>query len=114
MAPVTISLIGSHLNIKTGIFMGWFGPRGLASIVLMLIARESLEGIRVSGTIGLAVITTVIISVFAHGITAGPASNWYARIVATLPSDAPEKESAEELLTFEGTETTENIHQEPY
>ena len=110
MAPVTISLIGSRLNIKTGIFMGWFGPRGLASIVLMLIASESLEGIRVSGTIGLAVITTVIISVFAHGITAGPASNWYARIVATLPSDAPEKESTEELLTFESTETTENIH----
>lgn len=110
MVPVAISLIGSHFNIKTGLFMGWFGPRGLASIVLMLIASESLEGIRVSGTIGVAVITTVIISVFAHGITAGPASNWYARIVATLPSDAPEKESVEELPAFQGTETTENIH----
>lgn len=97
MVPVVISLIGSHLDIRTGLFIGWFGPRGLASIVLMLIAIEKLEGIKVSGTIGLAVITTVIISVFAHGITSGPASNWYARIVATLPPDAPEKEDVEEL-----------------
>ncbi|AAM31587.1 Na(+)/H(+) antiporter [Methanosarcina mazei Go1] len=114
MVPVTISLIGSHLNIKTGLFMGWFGPRGLASIVLMLITVERIEGIRVSGTIGLAVITTVIISVFAHGITAGPVSNWYARIIATLPPDAPEKESVEELTALQGIETTENIHKEPY
>lgn len=114
MVPVVISLTGSHFNIRTGLFMGWFGPRGLASIVLMLITIERFEGIKVSGTIGMAVITTVIISVFAHGITAGPASNWYARIVATLPPDAPEKESVEELQVFQGTETAENIHEEPY
>lgn len=114
MVPVVISLTGSHFNIRTGLFMGWFGPRGLASIVLMLITIERFEGIKVSGTIGLAVITTVITSVFAHGITAGPASNWYARIVATLPPDAPEKENVEELQVFQGTETAENIHEEPY
>jgi NhaP-type Na+/H+ or K+/H+ antiporter len=114
MVPVAISLIGSHFNIKTCLFMGWFGPRGLASIVLMLIAIERLEEIKVSGTIGLAVITTVIISVFAHGITAGPASNWYSRIVAALPPDAPEKESVEELPAFQDTKTAENIHEEPY
>lgn len=114
MVPVAISLIGSHFNIKTCLFMGWFGPRGLASIVLMLITIERLEEIKVSGTIGLAVITTVIISVFAHGITAGPASNWYSRIVAALPPDAPEKESVEELPAFQDTKTAENIHEEPY
>lgn len=102
MVPVAISLIGSRLNIKTGLFMGWFGPRGLASIVLMLITIERIEGIRVSGTISLAVITTVIISVFAHGITAGPLSKWYTRIIATLPPDAPEKENVEELTVFQG------------
>jgi hypothetical protein len=68
----------------------------------------------VSGTIGLAVITTVIISVFTHGITAGLLSNWYTRIIATLPPDAPEKESVEELTVFQGTENAENIHEEPY
>lgn len=114
MVPVAISLIGSHFNIKTCLFMGWFGPRGLASIVLMLITIERLEEIKVSGTIGLAVITTVIISVFAHGITAGPASNWYSGIVAALPPDAPEKESVEELPALQDTKTTENIHEEPY
>jgi NhaP-type Na+/H+ or K+/H+ antiporter len=114
MLPVVISLIGSHLDIRTGLFIGWFGPRGLASIVLMLIAIEKLEGIKVSGTIGMAVITTVIISVFVHGITSGPASNWYARIVATLPPDAPEKENVKEFPTFQDIETTEDIHEEPY
>lgn len=111
MVPVAISLIGSHFDIKTGLFMGWFGPRGLASIVLMLVTIERIEEMRVSGTIGLAVITTVIISVFAHGITAGPASNWYSRIVATLPPNTPEKENVEELPAFQSTETVENIHE---
>lgn len=114
MVPVAVSLIGSHLNIMSGLFMGWFGPRGLASIVLMIIAIERLEWIKISGTISLAVMTTVIISVFAHGITSGPVSNWYAGIVAALPPDAPEKESVGELPAFHGTETTENIREKSY
>jgi hypothetical protein len=93
--------------------MGWFGPRGLASIVLMLITVERIEGIRVSGTIGLAVITTVIISVLPRD-HCWPGKQLVRPIIATLPPDAPEKESVEELTALQGIETTENIHKEPY
>ncbi|WP_406656462.1 cation:proton antiporter [Methanolobus sp. ZRKC2] len=109
MLPVAISLIGTHLNIRTQLFVGWFGPRGLASIVLLLIAIGDVEGLVLSETIELAVITTVLISIFAHGITAGPASKHYSEIVNAMPSDAPEKKEVEELPTRQGTESGKSI-----
>ena len=42
MLPVAIALIGTGLNPPTVAFMGWFGPRGLASIIFALIAVEEL------------------------------------------------------------------------
>jgi sodium/hydrogen antiporter len=91
MIPVALSLIGMKLRTGSVLFLGWFGPRGLASVVLLLIAMEDMKEIEGITTISLVVITTVFISIFAHGITAGPGSEWYTRLVATLPSDAPEK-----------------------
>jgi NhaP-type Na+/H+ or K+/H+ antiporter len=70
--PVWISLIRTKLSSKDKLFIGWFGPRGLASIVLVIIAiaeAESIPGMAVVVTI---VLVTVVISVFAHGITAAP------------------------------------------
>jgi NhaP-type Na+/H+ or K+/H+ antiporter len=49
---------------------------------------KEIEGIT---TISLVVITTVFISIFVHGITAGPGSERYVRIVKTLPPNAPER-----------------------
>jgi NhaP-type Na+/H+ or K+/H+ antiporter len=95
MIPVAISLIGMKLRTESVLFLGWFGPRGLASVVLLLIAMEDLKGIGEITTVSLIVITTVFLSIFVHGITAGPGSNQYARIVAVLPSDAPEREKIE-------------------
>jgi NhaP-type Na+/H+ or K+/H+ antiporter len=92
MIPVAISLIGMKLRTETVLFLGWFGPRGLASVVLLLIAMEEMKGIGGIKTVSLVVITTVFLSIFAHGITAGPGSEWYTRLVATLSSDAPERE----------------------
>jgi NhaP-type Na+/H+ or K+/H+ antiporter len=40
MLPVGVALIGSGMNRATIAFMGWFGPRGLASIVLGLVYLE--------------------------------------------------------------------------
>ncbi|WP_231593415.1 hypothetical protein [Methanosarcina siciliae] len=93
-----ISLIGTKLHRETVIFLGWSGPRGLASVVLLFIAVEEAKGIPGLETINLAVITTVLISIFAHGISAGSAGNWYSRIVAALPDDAPERREVKELL----------------
>lgn len=92
MIPVAISLIGMKLRTESVLFLGWFGPRGLASVVLLLIAMEEMAEIEGIKTVSLVVITTVFISIFAHGITAGPGSEWYTRLVAALPSNAPEKE----------------------
>jgi len=90
MVPVAISLIGTRLSPSTVIFMGWFGPRGLASIVLGLVYLE--EGLYLPGesTTRLAVIVTVALSIFAHGLSATPGINLYARKVAALGPDAPE------------------------
>lgn len=99
MIPVAISLIGMKLHTKTVLFLGWFGPRGLASVVLLLIAMEETGGIGGSETLSLAVITTVFLSVFVQGATAGPGSEWYSRIVAAMPTDAPERKKVGESST---------------
>jgi NhaP-type Na+/H+ or K+/H+ antiporter len=94
MIPVAIALIGTRLSAATVIFMGWFGPRGLASIVLGLVYLE--EGLYLPGesTTRLVVIVTVALSIFAHGLSAAPGINLYARKVAALEPDAPEHQQA--------------------
>jgi NhaP-type Na+/H+ or K+/H+ antiporter len=79
--------------------MGWFGPRGLASIVLMLITLNDAPGIPGLQIIAVVVSTTVLISVFAHGITANPAITWYAGKMASLSPDAPELKEVREQPT---------------
>jgi NhaP-type Na+/H+ or K+/H+ antiporter len=92
MLPVGVSLIGARLNRSTVLFMGWFGPRGLASIVLALIFLKEEANLAGEPLIELAVTATVLLSVFAHGISAAPAIGIYARQVDKLPSDAPERQ----------------------
>ena len=82
MLPVAIALAGTRARPQTVAFVGWFGPRGLASIVfgVMLIEEASLPGER---TMLLATVATVGLSVVAHGLSAGPLTTrytqWYAR-----------------------------------
>ncbi|WP_231589783.1 hypothetical protein [Methanosarcina siciliae] len=105
-----ISLIGTKLHRETVIFLGWSGPRGLASVVLLFIAVEEAKGIPGLETINLAVITIVLISIFAHGISAGSAGNWYSRIVAALPDDAPERREVKELPVRKGFDVAESMN----
>jgi sodium/hydrogen antiporter len=79
MLPVALSLLGARLDWATVLFIGWFGPRGLASIVFALLALEDLHGVpgpieEVVATIGL----TVLLSVLLHGLTAQPLARRYA------------------------------------
>jgi sodium/hydrogen antiporter len=67
MLPVAIALIGTRLSLSSIIFMGWFGPRGPASIVLGLIYLEQEIHLPGESTIRLAIIGTVLLSIFAHG-----------------------------------------------
>ncbi len=96
MVPVAISLLGVRLRFDTVALMGWFGPRGLASVVFTLVAVEALHG---SGTAFDAIVEvatwTILLSVLAHGLTAGPLSRAYGRRIQGaegLPelSDVPE------------------------
>ncbi len=91
MLPVAIALIGMRLSAATVIFMGWFGPRGLASIVLGLVYLEEASHLPGEPTIKLAVMATVLVSIFAHGLSALPGIGLYARKIATLDVSAPER-----------------------
>jgi sodium/hydrogen antiporter len=103
MVPVAIALRGTGLSRATVLFMGWFGPRGLASIVLGLIYLEATH--RVGGTtIPLAVMATVFLSIFAHGLSAAPGMAAYARSVAALDAGAPERDGALEVGPVLGSE----------
>jgi len=90
MLPVALALIGTHLSAASVVFMGWFGPRGLSSIVLGLVYLEQELHMAGGPTIRYAVTATVVLSIFAHGVTAVPAIGLYARRVASLGAAAPE------------------------
>lgn len=88
--PVAISMIGTHLKPASLLFLGWFGPRGLASIVLGLIFLEHEAHLSYESTIALAVSATVLISIIAHGVTSLPGINWYSKQIEDLDENAPE------------------------
>jgi NhaP-type Na+/H+ or K+/H+ antiporter len=93
MLPVAVALIGTRLSRPTILFMGWFGPRGLASIVLGLVYLEEKLHHPGEATIRLAVMMTVLISIFAHGLSAVPGIELYAHKVSSLPPNCPETEN---------------------
>ena len=90
LLPVAIALIGTRLSPASVVFMGWFGPRGLASIVLGLVYLEEEMHAPGEPTLRLAVIVTVLISIFAHGLSAAPGIALYERKIASLDTTAPE------------------------
>jgi NhaP-type Na+/H+ or K+/H+ antiporter len=97
MLPVAISLVHTKLGRSSVLFLGWFGPRGLASIVLVLVALEEPALAPLAPQIATIVLVTVILSVFAHGISARPGAALYARKVAAMDSDAPELRAVSQL-----------------
>ena len=86
MLPVAIAMVGSHARVPTVGFLGWFGPRGLASIVFALIVIEESQ-LPHEQLLVVAVYLTVGLSVFAHGITAAPLANRYADWFKRHPRD---------------------------
>ena len=75
MLPVYLCLSGMNQSSDTKLFIGWFGPRGLASIVFVFIVLdENLPG----RTILLPTVTwTILLSIVLHGLTANPLARWY-------------------------------------
>lgn len=83
---IWVSLLGQRLQWQTVLFLGWFGPRGLATVVFVLVALEEL------GTIDPLVIDTLSVAVLAsialHGLSAVPMSRWLGRV--DMAEDMPE------------------------
>ena len=85
MLPVFLVLAGMNLRTDEKLFMGWFGPRGLASIVFAVIVfNEHLPG---GDTISMTVVCTILFSILGHGLSANP-------LVASLAARIKKRESA--------------------
>jgi len=78
--PVFLSLLGKHLRWETTIFLGWFGPRGLASILFVLLVLEHAELANESLVFN-TVIVTVAFSVLLHGLSALPGVKAYDMVL---------------------------------
>ncbi len=95
MLPVAVALLGTGLSRATVLFMGWFGPRGLASIVLGLVYLGHETHQPGEATIRLVVMMTVLLSIFAHGLSAIPGINFYAKTLPASDTGAPERQAGE-------------------
>jgi sodium/hydrogen antiporter len=79
MVPVAVAVRGMGFRPVTVAFMGWFGPRGLASIILALVVAEEEPELPALGVILATMTVTVLASVVLHGLTALPGVGAYAR-----------------------------------
>lgn len=96
MVSVFLSLIGKHLRWETTVFLGWFGPRGLASILFVLLVLDHAN-LGHASLIFDTVVVTVALSVLLHGLTALPGVNVYAaalRICAGRGDDLASEQRA--------------------
>jgi len=93
MIPVAVALAGGRLDRAAVAFIGWFGPRGLASVVFALIALEEL-GEHAAGSAVTVIAFTVMLSVLAHGLTAEPLARRYGRL-RPAEADAGEPDVAQ-------------------
>ncbi|HUO69421.1 MAG TPA: cation:proton antiporter [Solirubrobacteraceae bacterium] len=93
MLPVAIAMLGTGARWRTVAFLGWFGPRGLASIVFAVIVVQEAN-LTHTDTILFATYLTIGLSVFAHGLTAAPLATWYANWYGShARTDLPAMES---------------------
>ena len=94
MIPVAISLIGKRLTAPSILYLGWFGPRGVASIlyVLVVVDKHDFSG---EAIIFYVTTITVLLSILLHGLTAVPGANAYASTLEKTPPENKESEIKE-------------------
>jgi NhaP-type Na+/H+ or K+/H+ antiporter len=85
MIGVGVALIRSDLPARNRLFIGWFGPRGIGTLVLGLLVVERGQ-IEQESLITQVVVVTVTLSLVVHSLTAWPGIKWLA---ARKPADAP-------------------------
>lgn len=101
MIPVAIAMIGTRMRKDTILMMGWLGPRGLASVVFLIMAYEAAHKAQVE--IDLLVVSvgwTILLSVLLHGASALPLANWYGQRLENAGADIPEMVEVAEPKTL--------------
>lgn len=96
LLPVALALTGAGMSWRTVAFIGWFGPRGLASVVFALIALEELGEDMAEPAVSVIAIT-VMLSVIAHGASAEPLAQRYGPVLQSPGNDGHTSESPEIL-----------------
>jgi NhaP-type Na+/H+ or K+/H+ antiporter len=87
LLPVALAMLGTGARRPTVAFVGWFGPRGLASIVFAVILVDDAN-LPHTQTLVLAIVMTVALSVYGHGLTARPLTQRYTRWWQAHPREA--------------------------
>lgn len=90
MVPVGIATLGSHNRLPTIAFVGWFGPRGIASVLYSFLLLESVGELDAIAPVVDVVTLTVALSVLLHGMTAAPLARAYGRWFDSLASEHDE------------------------
>ncbi len=98
MLPVAVALTGTGMSRPTVAFIGWFGPRGLASVVFALIAFDELSADEGRSTMLAAIVATVLLSVVAHALTAKPLAGRYASYAHDQGRPADHRPTPEPVL----------------
>lgn len=99
MLPVAIAMLGTGLRLSSIAFVAWFGPRGLASIILALIVVEEEPELPALQVVLATMTVTVLASVFAHGLSARPLVRAYARRLGVDAPGSPETVEVPEMPT---------------
>jgi NhaP-type Na+/H+ or K+/H+ antiporter len=84
MLPVWLSLAGSGLDLRSALFIGWSGPRGIASVLYLALFVQHF-GLRGNDRLFSVVVLTVLLSALLHGLTAAPLSAAYGRSAEKAP-----------------------------
>jgi NhaP-type Na+/H+ or K+/H+ antiporter len=112
LVPVALSLLGLGLEPQTLLFLGWFGPRGIASILYGLLILES-AALEHQSVVFAVTVLTVLLSVFLHGATAWPGVRWYGAWAEGMRDQPamPEMKTVSEMpvrLRHEGVRSARN------
>ncbi|MEA1983943.1 MAG: cation:proton antiporter [Campylobacterota bacterium] len=79
MIPVALSLVGLGLSLSSKLFIGWFGPRGIASILYVMTVAHKIEMVDMNNSFFAVITLTILLSIVAHGLSAKPLVNLYTK-----------------------------------
>lgn len=115
MLPVALSLLGTSMRPATMLFVGWFGPRGLATVVFILIAAEELTRDAALNDVLSTATLTVILSVVLHGVSSAIGSrryaSWVTHAAPKVETDGTNEPRSRGAMAHRNDKATMTTHQ---